>query len=321
MEECIEVVEAGLRVLARGGAVQPLRTAYWMPDRHVFLEVMPGMLEGLAADAHRGRHQGADRRTGQLPARRGVRHQGLVVLFEQERGRPIAILDASAVTAIRTAAASAVAAKPWRGRMREIWRSSAPGRRRAAISRPCEPSGRCGGCGSGSRRPESARRFADEEGKRSGLDVEPVVEARDAVEGADLIRTCHGREGLGAGRGLDRRGAPSSTWSAPARRNARASMRWPWRGRACSRTAASRRWRKRGISYSPETKGRSARSTFSGELGEVLEGKVPGRRSDEEITLFKSLGIAVEDLAAGRLRLRKGAGGGSNRPGNLAPLL
>jgi ornithine cyclodeaminase/alanine dehydrogenase-like protein (mu-crystallin family) len=34
MEECIEVVEAGLRVLARGGAVQPLRSAYWMPDRH-----------------------------------------------------------------------------------------------------------------------------------------------------------------------------------------------------------------------------------------------------------------------------------------------
>ncbi len=42
MEECIEVVEAGLRVLARGGAVQPLRTAYWMPDRHGLLGVMPG---------------------------------------------------------------------------------------------------------------------------------------------------------------------------------------------------------------------------------------------------------------------------------------
>jgi ornithine cyclodeaminase len=37
-----------------------------------------------------------------------------------------------------------------------------------------------------------------------------------------------------------------------------------------------------------------------GEVGEVLEGKVPGRRSGDEITLFKSLGIAVEDLAAGR---------------------
>jgi ornithine cyclodeaminase len=37
-----------------------------------------------------------------------------------------------------------------------------------------------------------------------------------------------------------------------------------------------------------------------GELGELLEGKIPGRRADEEITLYKSLGIAVEDLAAGR---------------------
>jgi len=40
-------------------------------------------------------------------------------------------------------------------------------------------------------------------------------------------------------------------------------------------------------------------------LGEVLEGKVPGRTSGEEVTLFKSLGIAVEDLAAGRYAYRK----------------
>src|SRR5205823_14203158 len=42
-----------------------------------------------------------------------------------------------------------------------------------------------------------------------------------------------------------------------------------------------------------------------GEIGEVLEGKIPGRRSDAEITLFKSLGIAVEDLAAGMQVYRK----------------
>ena len=42
-----------------------------------------------------------------------------------------------------------------------------------------------------------------------------------------------------------------------------------------------------------------------GELGEVLERKVPGRQSAEEVTLFKSLGIAVEDLAAGRHVYRK----------------
>ena len=47
-----------------------------------------------------------------------------------------------------------------------------------------------------------------------------------------------------------------------------------------------------------------------GEIGEVHEGKIPGRRSDAEITLFKSLGIAVEDLAAGMHVYRKAAGRG-----------
>jgi ornithine cyclodeaminase len=46
-------------------------------------------------------------------------------------------------------------------------------------------------------------------------------------------------------------------------------------------------------------------SHLLGEVGEVLEGKIPGRRSAEEITLFKSLGIAVEDLASGRYAYEK----------------
>src|SRR4029077_2287350 len=52
---------------------------------------------------------------------------------------------------------------------------------------------------------------------------------------------------------------------------------------------------------------------LQGEIGEVLEGQIPGRRSDEEITLFKSLGIAVEDLGTGWHVYRKAlaAGGGS----------
>ena len=47
-----------------------------------------------------------------------------------------------------------------------------------------------------------------------------------------------------------------------------------------------------------------------GEVGEVLEGKIPGRRADDEITLFKSLCIAVEDLAAGRYAYRKALAAG-----------
>ena len=56
--------------------------------------------------------------------------------------------------------------------------------------------------------------------------------------------------------------------------------------------------------------GAVADSHLQGELGDVLEAKVPGRRSDDEVTLFKSLGIAVEDLAAGRFMYAKALGAG-----------
>src|SRR3954452_1121885 len=97
MDECIEVVAAALRSLAAGMALQPLRSAVWMPDHHGLLAVMPAMLAGLPADA------------GSKGAIAGIKvitvvpenhlqgedsHQGMVMLFEYERGRPVALLDA-----------------------------------------------------------------------------------------------------------------------------------------------------------------------------------------------------------------------------------
>ncbi len=64
------------------------------------------------------------------PARGLDAHQGMVTLFDGETGVPTAILDASAVTEIRTAAVTAVATGCWRARTRGCWRSSARGYRR-----------------------------------------------------------------------------------------------------------------------------------------------------------------------------------------------
>src|ERR1700681_2672601 len=108
MAECIEVVEEALRVLSSGGAIQPLRSAVWMPDRNGLLGVMPGML-GRKEDGVAGA-----KILTVIPdnfTRGEDSHQGLVLLFDQMHGRPFAILDAGAVTAIRTAAASAVATR------------------------------------------------------------------------------------------------------------------------------------------------------------------------------------------------------------------
>jgi ornithine cyclodeaminase/alanine dehydrogenase-like protein (mu-crystallin family) len=60
----------------------------------------------------------------------------------------------------------------------------------------------------------------------------------------------------------------------------------------------------------PKKEGVIGDSHIQGEIGEILLGKVPGRKSDEEITLFKSLGLAVEDLASANHIYRKAMAGG-----------
>ncbi|HYM81749.1 MAG TPA: ornithine cyclodeaminase family protein, partial [Candidatus Limnocylindria bacterium] len=102
MTECIEVVAEALKTLAREDAVQPLRSMVWMPDRSGLVGVMPAYLGsprclGLKA-------------VSVIPGNHGTpyeSHQGAVLLFEVEHGRLVAVVDASAITAIRTAAVSA----------------------------------------------------------------------------------------------------------------------------------------------------------------------------------------------------------------------
>jgi ornithine cyclodeaminase/alanine dehydrogenase-like protein (mu-crystallin family) len=298
MEECIEVVEAGLRVLARGGAVQPLRSAYWMPDRHGLLGVMPGMLDGLTAD---------DQPVAGIKVLTVVpdnylhgeeSHRGLVLLFEEERGAPIAILDASAITAIRTAAASAVAtralARQDAGDLAILGtgtqaRSHLEAMRAVRLLRRVRV---------WSRNPESARRFAEREG------VEPAASVQEAVEGADLICTVTAAsEPILVGE-----------WIAPgAHINAVGACTAKTRELDASAVSRSRLYTDRRESAMAEAgefliardEGAVTDEHLLGELGDVLEGKLPGRQSDDEITLYKSLGIAVEDLASGRYVYQK----------------
>src|SRR4029450_7761480 len=119
-------------------------------------------------------------------------HQGVVMLFGVEHGEPLAILDASAITAIRTAAASAAAtdafARSDAGDLALIG-SRVQARSHLAAMKAVRPLRRVRVW---SRHPESARRFADEESARyssEGLCIETAATAREAVDGADLICT------------------------------------------------------------------------------------------------------------------------------------
>ncbi len=302
MGECIEVMAEALATLARGEALQPLRQAHWLPDRRGLLGVMPGAL----LDGEDGAVLGIKVITV-FPgnhARGEESHLGSVLLFEAEMGKPLAILDAAGITEIRTAAVSALAtrllAREDAGDL-ALLGSGVQARSHLAALREVRPLRRVRVW---SRHPESARRFAAEESARHGLPVEAVATARDAVEGADLVCTVtSAREPVLEGAWL----APGAHINAagactPMARELDTEAMLRARLFVDRREAALA---EAGDLLIPLREGRLGEDHIAGELGDLLLGRIPGRRSPDEITLFESLGLAVEDVAAARHVWRK----------------
>ena len=309
MGECIEVMAEALSALARGEALQPLRQAHWLPDRRGLLGVMPGALWGGDGDTVDGGTVLGIKVITVFPGNheRGEEsHLGSVLLFEGEMGKPVAILDAAAVTAIRTAAVSGLAtrllAREDAGDL-ALLGSRVQARSHLAAMKEVRPLRRVRVW---SRHPESARRFADEESARHGIPIETAATAREAVEGADLICTVtSAREPVLEG-----------AWVAPGAHRNVVGASIPVAREVDTETIRRARvfvdrresaLAEAGDLLIPMRAGEIGEDCIVGEIGDVLLGRTPGRQSPEEITLFESLGIAVEDVAAARYVWRKAA--------------
>jgi ornithine cyclodeaminase len=298
MSECIDCMKQTLEVLARGDAVLPLRTMTWLPDRSGLIGLMPAYL-------------GAPQTLGLkvvtvMPGNHGTEfesHQGAVMIFETRHGAPLAIVDASTITGIRTAAVSGAAT-------RALSRSDAGdlailGSGVQAVShldamKAVRPLRRVRVW---SRDAGNARTFAERESRRHGLVIEVAASPRAAVEGADLVCTTTASkepvlEGDWLARGVHIN-AVGACFANARELDTRAVVQ--------SRLFVDRResaLNEAGDFLIPKREGALGDDHILGELGEVFLGTVPGRRSPDDVTLFKSLGIAVEDLAAAHLVYR-----------------
>ncbi|HXO21676.1 MAG TPA: ornithine cyclodeaminase family protein [Thermoanaerobaculia bacterium] len=303
MGECIEAMAEGLSALARGEALQPLRSVLWTPDRNGLLGVMPGHLSGAAETAgllgvklvtvFPGNH-----------ARGEDSHQGLVVLFDDATGAPLAVFDAAAITAIRTAAVSGLATRLLAREGASDLAILGSGVQATTHLEAMRAVRRLSRVRVWSRDPEHARRFAAAEGERQGVDIEAVSSAREAVHGADLICT------VTAAREPVLEGA----WISPgAHVNAVGASTPATRELDAAAVARARLFVDRRESALNEAgdfllalqEGAIDERHILGELGDLLTDRMAGRGGEEEITLFKSLGLAVEDLAAGRHLYRR----------------
>jgi ornithine cyclodeaminase/alanine dehydrogenase-like protein (mu-crystallin family) len=292
MDEAIEVMRRALTMLAEGDVVMPLRQMLAVPGGDRVMGLMPSYLGGLDAVGVKV--------IAVFPANFGSEydtHQGVVLYFDTERGLLRAIVDATSITAIRTAAVSGLAtdllARPDAGDLAIIGAGTQahthlqammavrPVRRVRVYSLPAE----------------SAARFAERESRLTGLRVEVADTAEQAVAGADLIcTTTTAAEPVVLG-----------AWVSPgAHVNAVGAYTPATRELDSALVAKSRLYPDRresllsesGEFLIPKGEGLIGDDHIVGEIGEVLLGTAPGRTSPREITLFKSLGIAIEDLAA-----------------------
>jgi ornithine cyclodeaminase len=291
MAECIDVMDDLFRALARGDVVLPLRQIIPQPDRKGAFGVMPAYL-------------GSPRTIGGkfITVFNGNRdtpfesHQGAVLLFECDNGRLLAIVDATTVTNIRTAAASGAATKALARRDAHdlaILGSGTQASTHLAAMRSVREITRVRVW---SRNPEHAQRFARVEGSE-GQRVEVSSSAEEAVSGADIICTTTAAtspvlkgEWVSFGAHINAIGA-----SVPGCRELDS------KAMAMSKLYTDRReslFSEADDFRVPLKEGTIRENHLKGEVGEVIIGKVEGRSSNAEITLFKSQGLAVEDLAA-----------------------
>lgn len=299
MEECVEVMEQALRTLAQGGAILPLRTVFRLPDEKGIFGVMPAHLSSPAALGLKA--------ISVFPGNEGTEldsHQGLVVLFSSDTGAPVAILDASSVTAIRTAAVSAVAtralANPGAGDLALLGSGVQAKSHLEAMAVVCRLRRVRAWSPNGARLAE----FARWAGSRFGAPVEPVSSAEAAVRGADLVCTTTSSRTPVVEAGWLARGVHINAVGS----SIRTARELDSSTVAGARLIVDRResaLNEAGDFLIPRDEGAIGDDHIVGELGEVLIGSVAGRRSAAERTIFKSLGLAIEDLAAAHHVLRK----------------
>ena len=292
MDRCVALMRTALMALSRGDAVLPLRSMVWLPDRSGLLGMMPGYL-------------GEPRSFGfkvvtVMPGNHGTpydSHQGVVMLFGVERGEPLAICDASAITAIRTAAASGAATDALaRGDAGDLALIGSGTQARTHFdAMRCVRTLRRVRVWSRSR--ENAEAFARDESARTGLKVEAAVSCEAALRGADLIcTTTSAQEPVVQG-----------AWVSPgAHVNAVGACFAAWRELDTDLVKRSRLYtdcrescmNESGDYLIPCNEGAIQPAHLMGEVGDVFSGKCPGRVADDDITVFDSLGVAIEDLAS-----------------------
>jgi alanine dehydrogenase len=277
MEDLIPAMARALADLSAGRVVQPVRVVLPITDHQGFFGIMPAYAGALGAKL-----------VSFYPNNQGIpTHHALIVLFRPETGEPLAIMDGRLITEMRTAAASAVAthllARPDASVLALIGSGVQAGSHLEALRlvRSFEEVRVWS--------PRNAQAFAEQFG------VQAMGSAEEAVRGAHVVAV-----------------ATSSTtpvlmgeWLSPGTHvNAVGATRPEWRELDDETLRRARIFVDSKEAAMRESGDIIAAGQVFAEIGDVIAGARPGRTTADEVTLFKSVGVAVEDVVSADLVYR-----------------
>jgi ornithine cyclodeaminase/alanine dehydrogenase-like protein (mu-crystallin family) len=290
MQDCILVMEKMFRSLANGESTQPLRSLMWLPDKKGLLGMMPGydktagvMGIKLISVFHGNKDKG-------YPS-----HQGVVVLFDANNGQPLMIFDASEITALRTAAASALATKLLSRENSELLSIIGSGEQAERHIESILLVRKITQINVWSRNEKNASNLAIKISDRYNVPIIVNKKAAEAVKDADIICTVTSSPepvvlGDWIKKGTHINAVGSST---PATRELDTNAVLKAKLYTdCYESILN----EAGDFLIPKKEGVITDEYIQGDLGEVLLGTKNGREDQDEVTLFKSLGIASEDI-------------------------
>jgi ornithine cyclodeaminase/alanine dehydrogenase-like protein (mu-crystallin family) len=291
-EACAPLMREAMIAVSSGGINQPPRQILPLVSGRGVFGIMPGVIGddrfGAKLISAFNHPQGSP-----LPA-----HQGVVVLFDPETGSPVCILDAGEITRIRTAAASSMAtdvlARPDAGDLLVLGTGEQAEAHIRAIAalRPLRRIMLWG------RNPDHSRRLAEVLAAEAGMAVEVARDLQAAAAEADIIcTTTASAEPILAGAWLSDGAHVNIVGSSrlgPTEVDDDLVVRARYFADSRANVLAQGTEFRRAVES-----GRIDDSHMAGEIGEVLAGKVEGRRSASEVTAYKSLGSVAQDLWAG----------------------
>lgn len=302
MGEVMEAVESAFREKGLGRVQMPAKPYLYYARYNGDLRAMPSYLEELDISAVKvvNSHPDNPRKHG-LPT-----VMATIILAEPESGAPIAIMGGTLITALRTGAAGGVAAKYLaRKESRVVGLVGAGAQARTQLTALLTLYGRLEEVRVWSRTEETRERYVADMKPKVGdaTEIVPVETVKDAVEGADIVvTTTPSREPL-----------VSVEWVAQGTHISCIGADAPGKEELDSAILKRAKvvvddWEQSshgGEINVPLAKGLISRRDIWAEIGEVVAGLKPGRTSPEEVTVFVSTGLAVQDAVTADLAYRK----------------